>query len=736
MRVEYKTTPGGLLFGRVPRGVDGSGNLLGDFVRVRPGVTVVHEGTSPVFATGNEADMTPYVAPLTTNPDGEVPGWLAPGVYTTTDPSTGESVTFEVGGASETRTSALEGQVAAHDERFLSVETSSLATKTARVVSRDYWLAIDADDTNACQRAVDAAIAQNRAIEFVPLDDNDWLTISDTITFGTGTPGSPARFSMNMYFDVGGLNTSVRWTGGNNKAVFKTWGMNVANIYNAKINLPTTAEGVVCWDQDVASASTQNSSTINWYGCHIFGGKVASANIGWRLGHSSAGNDLSNSHWWGCTVVWGGQRNMGYGWVIEGNNSINFSWTGGGAAFCTVGWTSVPTAGGAGGGISMYWKNISASLNEIDYQITAGGTYTWDGGRYELGKRFLDMPHTNTNLTFTITVSGIWLGVYIPADGIVFNVVGAVNLKVASSFFERRVAAQAGALSGVPYDGNFVTATALGTAHGNVTFHDNSLYADDLPVTIASDTTGEKGTWRVEGKRNIKVSVDNTVAARFPDTDDIRGLLGAALAAWYRTDAISGKDGDAIGQWDDLSGNARHLLQANGAKQPLLKRGMLNGQPVVRFDGVDDFIQASFTFAQPYEFWVVGRLLTQTSNHVLLTGANNLQGQFDYSGGTNMQAYAGTALLGSASPVATAHVFNVRFNGASSHVRVDGKTTVTGNAGTGAPNGVTLGAHPGGALGLANTEVAEVIVVNVGTLTLSQRSKIQHYLRDKYGTAR
>ena len=98
MRVEYKSTPGGLLFGRVPRGISAEGEPLGDFVRVRPGVDVLHAGGT-VFATSNVADFTPHPGPLRTNSDGEVPGWLGRGVYTTTDPVTGDSITFDVGGS-------------------------------------------------------------------------------------------------------------------------------------------------------------------------------------------------------------------------------------------------------------------------------------------------------------------------------------------------------------------------------------------------------------------------------------------------------------------------------------------------------------------------------------------------------------------------------------------------------------------------------------------------------------
>lgn len=84
-RVEYKSTAVGVL-------LDRAGNA-------RSGITITHTGTAP-FAASTGA--TAYGGALTTNIDGEIPGWLDPGVYTMADPTTGKSWTFEVGGATTT----------------------------------------------------------------------------------------------------------------------------------------------------------------------------------------------------------------------------------------------------------------------------------------------------------------------------------------------------------------------------------------------------------------------------------------------------------------------------------------------------------------------------------------------------------------------------------------------------------------------------------------------------------
>ena len=47
-------------------------------------------------------------------------------------------------------------------------------------------------------------------------------------------------------------------------------------------------------------------------------------------------------------------------------------------------------------------------------------------------------------------------------------------------------------------------------------------------------------------------------------------------------------DGDVVGAWQDFSGQNNHATQGTTASKPLLKLNIVNGKPVVRFDGTDD----------------------------------------------------------------------------------------------------------------------------------------------------
>jgi Concanavalin A-like lectin/glucanases superfamily len=52
-------------------------------------------------------------------------------------------------------------------------------------------------------------------------------------------------------------------------------------------------------------------------------------------------------------------------------------------------------------------------------------------------------------------------------------------------------------------------------------------------------------------------------------------------------------DGDPVGGWADQSGNAHHASQATAAARPTLQLSELHGKPVLRFDGVDDYLSSA-----------------------------------------------------------------------------------------------------------------------------------------------
>ena len=65
--------------------------------------------------------------------------------------------------------------------------------------------------------------------------------------------------------------------------------------------------------------------------------------------------------------------------------------------------------------------------------------------------------------------------------------------------------------------------------------------------------------------------------------------FGNGLALWLQSGAGVVLNGAAVTQWSDQSGNNRHATQGTSGNQPTRVNAVLNGLPVVRFDGVNDF---------------------------------------------------------------------------------------------------------------------------------------------------
>lgn len=66
------------------------------------------------------------------------------------------------------------------------------------------------------------------------------------------------------------------------------------------------------------------------------------------------------------------------------------------------------------------------------------------------------------------------------------------------------------------------------------------------------------------------------------------GFTRAGLKLWLKADSLALNDGDAVGTWADQSGNGNDATQGTAANKPTFKTGLLNGWPIVRFDGTND----------------------------------------------------------------------------------------------------------------------------------------------------
>lgn len=101
-------------------------------------------------------------------------------------------------------------------------------------------------------------------------------------------------------------------------------------------------------------------------------------------------------------------------------------------------------------------------------------------------------------------------------------------------------------------------------------------------------------------------------------------------------------DADPVGGWADQSGSGNNASQSTDAKRPVLKLNVLNGFPVVRFDGADggDALEAGAVgTGAGLTYFAVGVRRGVPGNNACLAALKKGSGNNDYDG-------AGRAILG------------------------------------------------------------------------------------------
>jgi len=215
------------------------------------------------------------------------------------------------------------------------------------------------------------------------------------------------------------------------------------------------------------------------------------------------------------------------------------------------------------------------------------------------------------------------------------------------------------------------------------------------------------------------------------------------LVLWLRGDAGVYEDtacsdtvesDDPVACWADQSGRGNHATQSTADNRPAYKTGILNGQPTNRFDGATDLLATgAFTaeLSQPNTLLLAAQF--GGDGQVAIDGldAGHRQ-QIARSSGQYALDAGGTPIAGGAADAAF-HVLAGTFDTLSSTLHTDGASAATGNPGSHAMNGATLGAAGGGGSYLAG-DIAEAIVYSA-TLNSAQRTLVENYLSSKYALA-
>lgn len=217
------------------------------------------------------------------------------------------------------------------------------------------------------------------------------------------------------------------------------------------------------------------------------------------------------------------------------------------------------------------------------------------------------------------------------------------------------------------------------------------------------------------------------------------------LQIWCDAQTLGLSDNDAVTSFTDLTGNGHHFTDLSGTKPaPTFKINIHNGHPVVRFDGTDDILYTdAVTFSQPFTFGLFVRQSSQTAAFAFESYISGLSANPSISAqnlGTFCWGYyAGTTDISSSVTQDTNfHSIIVKFDGASSFIRVDG-TETTGNGGAGgfSSENISLGARldgsNNGAL-YADVDVGEVVFCSAA-LSSTEITDLEAYFTAHWAAA-
>ncbi len=213
--------------------------------------------------------------------------------------------------------------------------------------------------------------------------------------------------------------------------------------------------------------------------------------------------------------------------------------------------------------------------------------------------------------------------------------------------------------------------------------------------------------------------------------------LKADAGAYTDAGTTLATDGQTVRQFNDQSGNGNHASQATAGNRPLWIAAGQNGLPVLRFDGIDDYLDTALSaVSQPYTLFIVGKATNIGTNAARFVDANSVnRALFGVKATTGLtQQFAGSLLEGAGNRSGAFHQWTALYNGASSLSRMDGASEIaTANAGTNSWATLRIGAdNVPAASSQLNGDICEIILYPSDQTT--KFATVEGYLKTRWGT--
>jgi hypothetical protein len=223
----------------------------------------------------------------------------------------------------------------------------------------------------------------------------------------------------------------------------------------------------------------------------------------------------------------------------------------------------------------------------------------------------------------------------------------------------------------------------------------------------------------------------------------IRGSLDLRL--WLKADSLSLNDGDPVTTWTDGGLYGYNVTQSDSTKKPIFKRGVIRGMPVVRFDGVNDYLRSvNGPFNGEHTIFAVFSAAAQTG--VVVGWGAYVDGKARtleiWNGGAGSDfnvyysGYGPGAFLNTGVPAVGYHVSSMVID-ASNNISAFNFGRPVGTANLALVNqlgttGFTVGASPEPTPSFfLSGDIAEILIF-AGGMGVDSRKAIEDYLATKY----
>lgn len=271
----------------------------------------------------------------------------------------------------------------------------------------------------------------------------------------------------------------------------------------------------------------------------------------------------------------------------------------------------------------------------------------------------------------------------------------------------------------VPHDQSKSPLATSTDSSGNYAFEQGDLHDGENLYHVISRDGSESDPKRGQENYPFVAAQGDAIP---PDSED--------LHAWYDATEISASDGDAISTWPDESGNGYDLTSGTA---PTYKASVINGNPVVRHDGVDDYLDVNWAaFAQPNHIFAVWRFQALDNNNItpVYHGENgNNRHTLGERDTDNWRIFSGSNVEGGSKDTNN-HISAALYDGANSYLRLEGGQVLSGDAGSEGMGGMTTGSNNSQAV-YGQVDIGEILIYPMDKSAVE--SDIESYLSDKWG---